>query len=148
MCIRDSRIPTELPEDGIDGAVRAAASTVDDGREIAGSVDFGTGNFVLHLDGTYRDTDDYDIPGFAESQIFRDLEEAEEGGEEEEEEEEEAFGTLENSQTETSSFTAGASYIGERGFIGIAVHKFDSDCLLYTSPSPRDRTRSRMPSSA
>ena len=124
----DGRIPTELPEDGIDGAVRAAASTVDDGREIAGSVDFGTGNFVLHLDGTYRDTDDYDIPGFAESQIFRDLEEAEEaeeGGEGEEEEE--AFGTLENSQTETSSFTAGASYIGERGFIGIAVHKFDSD---------------------
>ena len=31
-----------------------------------------------------------------------------------------------------------------------AVHQFDSllDCLLYTSPSPRDRTRSRMPSSA
>ena len=29
--------------------------------------------------------------------------------------------------------------------------KFDEklrDCLLYTSPSPRDRTRSRMPSSA
>ena len=24
----------------------------------------------------------------------------------------------------------------------------DTDCLLYTSPSPRDRTRSRMPSSA
>ena len=24
----------------------------------------------------------------------------------------------------------------------------NSDCLLYTSPSPRDRTRSRMPSSA
>ena len=25
---------------------------------------------------------------------------------------------------------------------------FDPACLLYTSPSPRDRTRSRMPSSA
>ena len=25
---------------------------------------------------------------------------------------------------------------------------FDKNCLLYTSPSPRDRTRSRMPSSA
>ena len=24
----------------------------------------------------------------------------------------------------------------------------NQDCLLYTSPSPRDRTRSRMPSSA
>ena len=30
------------------------------------------------------------------------------------------------------------------------VHSVDLiyDCLLYTSPSPRDRTRSRMPSSA
>ena len=26
--------------------------------------------------------------------------------------------------------------------------KLSKDCLLYTSPSPRDRTRSRMPSSA
>ena len=32
----------------------------------------------------------------------------------------------------------------------VAIHRvFDtSRCLLYTSPSPRDRTRSRMPSSA
>ena len=28
------------------------------------------------------------------------------------------------------------------------VVKIVNDCLLYTSPSPRDRTRSRMPSSA
>ena len=28
------------------------------------------------------------------------------------------------------------------------VHQLGGDCLLYTSPSPRDRTRSRMPSSA
>ena len=26
--------------------------------------------------------------------------------------------------------------------------EYNTDCLLYTSPSPRDRTRSRMPSSA
>ena len=29
-----------------------------------------------------------------------------------------------------------------------AVSAYFSTCLLYTSPSPRDRTRSRMPSSA
>ena len=29
-----------------------------------------------------------------------------------------------------------------------AIFKSSNDCLLYTSPSPRDRTRSRMPSSA
>ena len=122
----DGRIPTEVPEDGIDGALRVGGSTVDNGFEAAGSVDIGAGNLVLHLDGTYRDSGNYDIPGFAESALFRELEEAEEGGEEEEGEEE-AFGTLENSQTETSAFTAGASYVGESGFIGIAVHKFDSD---------------------
>ena len=31
---------------------------------------------------------------------------------------------------------------------GISDCKDNCDCLLYTSPSPRDRTRSRMPSSA
>src|SRR5665811_2584025 len=29
-----------------------------------------------------------------------------------------------------------------------AIEGFSEACLLYTSPSPRDRTRSRMPSSA
>ena len=29
-----------------------------------------------------------------------------------------------------------------------AAKKVFNNCLLYTSPSPRDRTRSRMPSSA
>ena len=28
------------------------------------------------------------------------------------------------------------------------IDLMNKDCLLYTSPSPRDRTRSRMPSSA
>ena len=30
----------------------------------------------------------------------------------------------------------------------ISPGSYDVDCLLYTSPSPRDRTTSRMPSSA
>ena len=32
--------------------------------------------------------------------------------------------------------------------IAVALIGLGKDCLLYTSPSPRDRTRSRMPSSA
>ena len=32
--------------------------------------------------------------------------------------------------------------------IGIVALLFLADCLLYTSPSPRDKARSRMPSSA
>ena len=133
----DGRIPTELPENGVDGAVRIGASSVDNGREAAGSIDFGAGNLVFHFDGTIKETDNYRIPGFAESSRLRALEEAEEEHDEDEEghdedehgheDEEEAFGRLENSQTKSTALTGGASYIGERGFIGFAVHKFDSD---------------------
>ena len=39
--------------------------------------------------------------------------------------------------------------VGDDGRIGHAQLQFGTSiCLLYTSPSPRDRTRSRMPSSA
>ena len=41
-------------------------------------------------------------------------------------------------------------YRADGGFvpIGRMERADDVPCLLYTSPSPRDRTRSRMPSSA
>ena len=40
---------------------------------------------------------------------------------------------------------------GDRNMVSITDKQdtiSDKGCLLYTSPSPRDRTRSRMPSSA
>ena len=33
-------------------------------------------------------------------------------------------------------------------YMASMIEDYFGDCLLYTSPSPRDRTRSRMPSSA
>ena len=42
--------------------------------------------------------------------------------------------------------TWGISLIVSQSFLVIFGPSYD--CLLYTSPSPRDRTRSRMPSSA
>ena len=37
---------------------------------------------------------------------------------------------------------------GEASTLSMEEHTQVINCLLYTSPSPRDRTRSRMPSSA
>ena len=37
--------------------------------------------------------------------------------------------------------------MAEQGLLGIAIPE-EYGCLLYTSPSPRDRQKSRMPSSA
>ena len=46
----------------------------------------------------------------------------------------------------------GSGFIQATAFVGNSFNKEQLDeiksCLLYTSPSPRDRTRSRMPSSA
>ena len=47
----------------------------------------------------------------------------------------------------TKRVLRGISYDFEAGKIYGIVGK-NGACLLYTSPSPRDRTRSRMPSSA
>ena len=35
-----------------------------------------------------------------------------------------------------------------RAYLALSVLYHKKDCLLYTSPSPRDRQKSRMPSSA
>ena len=43
----------------------------------------------------------------------------------------------------------GANFLGKGTFVGVNNNTdFLSICLLYTSPSPRDRQKSRMPSSA
>ena len=63
-----------------------------------------------------------------------------------------ATANVSSSATSTGSF--GAGYIDNKLGIGTsspvsALNLYEvSGCLLYTSPSPRDRTRSRMPSSA
>ena len=57
---------------------------------------------------------------------------------------------LTSTQSETAGTTARIRGVGTTGDnLGLesSVAVF-IDCLLYTSPSPRDRTRSRMPSSA
>ena len=54
-----------------------------------------------------------------------------------------------DSKKPTAQTSTGASAGGNKvQRLQLATSTRDSICLLYTSPSPRDRTRSRMPSSA
>ena len=119
-----ARIPSEVPEQ-LEGKVEVRGSDNADRRSASGRIDGGSGNFAFHLDGAYRDADEYDIPGFAESAAQRALEEAE-GEEGEEEEEEEAFGVLPGSQAESQEGAIGLSYVGERGFLGFSVSTRDA----------------------
>ena len=78
------------------------------------------GGLNWHLSGFYRESDDIEIPGSAESRRMREMEELEEH------EEEEARGTLENSDARSRGFKIGASHVWNRGFLGVAVRGLDS----------------------
>jgi iron complex outermembrane receptor protein len=92
-------------------------------QAVAGRFDTGDGEIALHVDGAWRETDDYEIPGFAESRRLRALEE--DG--EENEEHEEMYGTVDNSWSRTKAGGIGASYIGERWQFGLAGSLHDTD---------------------
>ena len=96
--VHTGRIPHEVPE-SLQGGVETRFDSNTDGNATSAKLDGGIGRFAWHLDGTFKDGDDYEIPGFVESAELRALEALE-------------------------------------------------GCLLYTSPSPRDLSTSRMPSSA
>ena len=108
----NDRILKYVPET-LEGDFSLQYETVSDGVNGAGSFNFGTGNFALHLDGMKRHANDYKIPGYAE--LDRDPEEEMEKG------------VLENSSIESESVALGASWVGERGFIGLAVSRLDSN---------------------
>lgn len=116
----DGRIPTEFPEGETDASVRIGASSVDAAAEGAASVDQRFGNFVLHLDGTFREAQDYNIPTQGESQAQLD----EEGEETPDDFDENR--RLDNSFARSSSFSGGLSYIGDSGFFGVSGHNFTS----------------------
>jgi iron complex outermembrane receptor protein len=117
-----NRIPENAPEDGFDAAFELRGDSVSNERTGALALDGGGDTFAWHVDAASRDTDDYEIPGFAEH------EHAGEGeGEDEEDGPEGVEGVLENSDLELTSYALGGSWLGgERGSFGIAVSGFDT----------------------
>ena len=112
-----NRIPEIAPEDGFDAAFELRGDTVSNERTAAFALDGGSDRFAWHVDAASRDTDDYEIPGFAE--IEPDDHEEEEGHEEVE-------GILENSDLELRSYALGGSWLGSDSFIGVSVSGFET----------------------
>lgn len=132
----DRRIPTQLPEGGMRLDLLASGDTAFDLREAAGSLDVGLANsLVVHVDGSYRETADFEIPGFAASDVLRaDLlaDAAEEEGEGEFEEAEELReaanqrGIVPNSWAETYTLGAGLAFISRDVNFGVSASYFDT----------------------
>ena len=136
--IIDNRIPEEMPET-LTGAIEGRYNTVADERAVVFKLDGGGGSIAWHLDGLLRDSDDVEIPGNAiDIDAVESLELALEDhtddhaddhadDHEHEEELENTDGFIANSDTETSSLTAGISWLAERGFLGVAINMLENE---------------------
>lgn len=125
--IVDDRVPQ-----GTDtyGEWRVERDSVADDKLVSASGNTGVGNVGLHLDGFWRESDDYKIPGAAKvkSDHGEDHDEHEGHDEHTEHDEHENHsdnGRLANSATEAKGFNLGASYILDEGFVGVSYGHLD-----------------------
>jgi iron complex outermembrane receptor protein len=109
-----TRIPTRATE-GLDGSFELRADSAADSRSAGVRLDGGGGGFGWHFDGVHRDSDDYEVPGFADV-------DAGPG---------DPFGVVENSAAEADAAAFGASWLGDSGFVGAGISMFDT---LYGIP--------------
>ncbi|MFK7815174.1 MAG: TonB-dependent receptor [Gammaproteobacteria bacterium] len=107
--IINNRIPKTLKTSPFEVKAAVEHDTVSDGETAALELNGTSNNFAWHFDGLTRDTNDYDIDGFAND------------------EEPENRGKLSNSDVETDNHGFGASYISDQGMIGFGYNRFDTN---------------------
>ncbi|HEY9043853.1 MAG TPA: TonB-dependent receptor [Rheinheimera sp.] len=104
----DERVPT-------DSTSRAEwmvqHESVNNEKLVAGSAVSGTDNIAVYVDGFWRDSDDYSIPGFAEA-------EPEEGAKK---------GKVANSAAEAKGGTVGASWLLSNGYVGMSYGRLERE---------------------
>ena len=101
--VLDDKIPTRIPDKGYAGHVELIGATA--AREGTGAfaVTAGSGNFAMHAEGLYRDSDDYRVGhGWQDGR------------------------RVAGSDTRTRTGSLGVSWIGERGYLGLAYTAQDN----------------------
>lgn len=133
--ILDGRIPTQPVEGAFDGFAYLGATSVDEGTQAAGRIALGAGPLVFQLEGLRRDAEDFDIPGFAETQALREDEHDDhdedhddhDGDHEEHDEEAPDFETVSNSFYTFETLSGAVSLVQDWGFVGLAVKDSQAD---------------------
>jgi iron complex outermembrane receptor protein len=116
--VDDGRIPTRLPDDWLEGDLRAVYGSAANEKAIGGGLTAGLGPVALRAAGFFRDTDDLEIPGFPVSQTYAEANPGTDRGPE---------GRVPNSNAESKGGTAGAAWIFDTGALGAAYGIIDSD---------------------
>jgi iron complex outermembrane receptor protein len=115
-----TRVPTEVPAKALSGALEVRGDTASEERTGAFSLDGGAGNFAFHVDYFDRETDDVEIPGFAQSDARRrQLIEAGEAPDD-------VRGHIPNTAGEASGGAIGGSYIGQNALGGLSYSRYET----------------------
>lgn len=127
--IIDGRIPEQRAQEPFSGRFEVRGDSVADERSGVLRLDGGAGNIAWHLDGSWREADDYRIPGEARFEGDHHDEDHDEDPHDDHSDSDRLF----NSYVESQSASAGLSWISDRGFIGGSVRAFNSE---YGLPAP------------
>lgn len=119
--IIDNRIPTGIP-DGVTGLLETRHSSASDQQTSVFKLDGAGGQIAWHLDGTYRDSNDTRINGYAINPRTVDVDDAKAL-----EELWDSRGFIDNSSSRAHAVTGGASWIFDEGYLGMALSRSESD---------------------
>ncbi len=115
-----TRIPDEITGTPFSGAAELRADSATEERTGAVSFDGNAGALALHADYFDRETDNVEIPGYAQSDALR--REIIEAGETPDD----VRGRLPNSASDSRGGAIGASLVGDAGFGGLSWSRYES----------------------
>ena len=124
--VLDNRIPEQLP-DGVEGGVELRYGSASDDTAAVASLTGAAGEFAWHLDGVSRDSNNLSIPGRAASDPALAAQTSK--------------GYIANTDAQAHSQSAGLSYIGDSGFIGLAVSQEANNYGIPPNPSEDESVR-------
>ena len=129
--VHTGRIPHVLPDAALSGGIESRYDNNSEGLNTTIKADGRLGErWAWHVDANWKDAEDYEIPGFAESSRLRALEAAEEEHDDHDEHDEhegeahdegEVRGELPGSALDFETYAGGVSYVADWGFLGVAV---------------------------
>ena len=126
----DARIPRRVPDEAVHAEGMLTYGSAANEVSVNGGVDVPiAGQFVLHVDGNYLNTDDLEIGGFVLTRALR--EQAAASPDPAIRELADLRGAIGQSAAETTEFAGGAAWISGDNNVGFSVARYDS---LYGVP--------------
>ncbi len=118
----DSRIPETMREQPLSGALELRGDSASEELAAAARLDGAAGALAWHVDGFKRDSGNIEIPGFATTDPAK-------------RPDDEVKGRVINSDGEAEGYAGGLSWVGEQGFVGAAVSRYET---TYGLPGPEE----------